>query len=119
MLILEGAQTGLNGETILKKRLGYRKMFHDFDLTKVAKMTEKALEMLLDNAEIIRNRLKIYSARQNARIFLNIQKEFGNFAVYVWRFVNNQPRINHGKHFKSIPTKTSKSDVLSKNLKKK
>lgn len=118
MLILEGAQAGLNWETILKKREGYRKAFHQFDPVKVATMTDKALDACIQNPEIIRNRLKIYSARQNAQVFLKIQQEFGTFDRYVWGFVNGMPIKNHWKHFKDIPVTTAESDALSKDLKK-
>lgn len=87
MLILEGAQAGLSWETILKRREGYRKAFHHFDPKKVAAMSDEELERLRQNPEIIRNRLKIYAARKNAKVFLEIQREFGSFDAYVWRFV--------------------------------
>jgi len=118
MLILEGAQAGLSWEIILKKREGYRKAFHDFDPTKVAHMKDAELEALCNNPEIIRNRLKIFSARQNARVFLSIQKEFGSFDRYLWSFVNDQPIVNQRKSLKDIPATTSESDALSKDLKK-
>jgi len=118
MLILEGAQAGLSWETILKRRDGYRKAFHNFIPSKVAAMTDETLEKLRTNPNIIRNRLKIYAARQNARVFLAIQKEFGTFDSYVWSFVKNQPILNHPKHFKDLPSKTPTSDLLSKDLKK-
>lgn len=118
LLILEGAQAGLSWETILKRREGYRRAFHNFDPHKVATMTDAALEALRNNTEIIRNRLKIYGARKNARVFLNIQKEFGTFDAYVWGFVKGQPIINHRKQFKDVPTTTAISDALSKDLKK-
>lgn len=117
MLILEGAQAGLSWETILKKREGYRKAFHQFDVVKVAYMSDFELELLRQNPEIIRNRLKIYSVRQNAKVFLKIQKEFGTFAHYLWSFVKNKPIINHWTYFEDVPVKTSLSDALSKDLK--
>lgn len=117
-LILEGAQAGLSWETILRKREGYRKAFHKFDPVKVAKMSDNELEKLLQNPEIIRNRLKVFSARQNAQVFLQIQKEFGSFDKYVWHFVNNKPIKNHRKALKEIPASTKESDALSKDLKK-
>src|SRR5580765_1237350 len=86
MLILEGAQAGLSWETILKRRQGYRKAFFNFDPTKVAAMTDQQLEALRHDESIIRNRLKIYAARQNAQVFLKIQQEFGSFDRYVWGF---------------------------------
>jgi len=118
MLILEGAQAGLSWETILKRRDGYRKAFHNFDPKKVALMTDQELEALRENPEIIRNRLKIYAARQNAKSFLNIQKEFGSFDAYIWGFVNQKPIVNHWKQLKDAPVTTSVSDALSKDLKK-
>lgn len=118
MLILEGAQAGLSWETVLKKREGYRKVFHGFDPVKVAMMTDEELEGLRDNPEIIRNRLKIYAARQNASVFLKIQEEFGSFDQYVWAFVKGKPIKNHWQQLKEIPDHTAESDALSKDLKK-
>jgi DNA-3-methyladenine glycosylase I len=118
MLILEGAQAGLNWETILKKRHGYRKAFHQFDPRKVAKMTDNELESLLQDEGIIRNRLKVFSARKNALVFLAIQKEFGSFNDYLWRFTNGAPIQNHRERLSDIPTSTAISDALSKDLKK-
>jgi DNA-3-methyladenine glycosylase I len=118
MLILEGAQAGLSWETILKRREGYRRAFHNFDVIKVAAMTDEALEALRDNPGIIRNRLKIYATRKNARVFLDIQKEYGTFDAYLWGFVNGQPMVNHRQRFQDVPTSTAVSDALSKDLKK-
>lgn len=118
MLILEGAQAGLNWETILKKRHGYRKAFHQFDPRKVAKMSDDELESLLQDEGIIRNRLKVFSARKNALVFLAIQKEFGSFNDYLWRFTNGAPIQNHWERLCDIPTSTVISDALSKDLKK-
>lgn len=118
MLILEGAQAGLSWETVLKKREGYRKAFHYFDPCKVAVMTDRELEDLRQNPEIIRNRLKIYAARQNAQVFLKIQQEFGSFDHYLWAFLDGKPIINHWRRFEDVPPKTKISDVLSKDLKK-
>lgn len=118
MLILEGAQAGLSWETILKRRDGYRKAFHRFDPKKVASMTDQELDSLLQDEGIIRNRLKVYAARQNAQVFLKIQKEFGSFDSYVWGFVEGKPKINHWKRFKDVPVTTPESDALSKDLKK-
>lgn len=118
MLILEGAQAGLSWETILKRRKGYKEAFHNFNPKKVAAMTDKELNALLKNEKIIRNRLKIYSARQNALSFLQIQKEFGTFSKYLWAFVNNKPIVTRPKHLKDLPPKTPISDALSKDLKK-
>ena len=118
MLILEGAQAGLNWETILKKREGYRELFHNFNPTKVANMRDDDLENLMLNPKIIRNRLKIFSARNNAQIFLTIQKEFGSFNNYVWRFTNGKPIVNSWKTITEIPATSQESDALSKDLKK-
>ena len=118
MLVLEGAQAGLSWETILKRRQGYRDAFHQFDPKKVAGMSDAELESLRENKNIIRNRLKIYSARQNAQVFLNIQKEYGSFSHYLWSFVEGKPIITPRKHFKQVPVTTAESDALSKDLKK-
>lgn len=118
MLILEGAQAGLSWETILKRRVEYRKAFHNFDPSRVARMTDEELNALLQNAGIIRNRLKIYSARRNAQVFLQIQKEYGSFDKYVWNFVHGKPIVIRRKTLKEIPASTPESDALSKDLKK-
>jgi DNA-3-methyladenine glycosylase I len=118
MLILEGAQAGLSWETILKRRAGYRRAFHEFDVNQVAAMTNEQLEGLKANAEIIRNHLKIYAARNNARVFLDIQQEYGSFAKYLWGFVGGNPILNHWENFEDVPITTSESDALSKDLKK-
>jgi DNA-3-methyladenine glycosylase I len=117
-LILEGAQAGLSWETILKRRDGYRKAFHQFDPHKVAKMKDQDLEKLMQNEGIIRNRLKIFSARQNAITFLQIQKEFGSFDAYVWSFVQGKQKVGKAKTLKELPVSTKESDALSKDLKK-
>ena len=118
MLILEGAQAGLTWETILKRREGYREAFKQFDLIAVANMPDAELEMILTDSNIIRNRLKIFSARDNAKAFINIQHEFGTFDAYVWRFVSGQPKINRPDTMLAVPTNTPESDALSKDLKK-
>ena len=118
MLILEGAQAGLSWETILKRREGYREVFHYFDPLKVASMSDDELNFLLQDEKIIRNKLKVYAARRNARVFLEIQQEFGSFDRYVWKFVNDHPIINRRKNLKDIPVTTKESDALSKDLKK-
>ncbi len=117
MLILEGAQAGLSWETILKRREAYRAVFHHFDPVKVAAMTDQDLMRLCADIRIIRNRLKIFAARQNAQVFLQIQKEFGSFDAYVWRFVGGAPIQNHW-HWFEVPVTTPESDALSKDLKK-
>lgn len=118
MLILEGAQAGLSWETILKRREGYLAAFHHFDPRKVARMSDKDLEALRQDERIIRNRLKIYAARQNAMVFLKIQEEYGSFDAYVWSFVKNKPIVHHYKRLKDLPTSTPESIALSKDLKK-
>lgn len=117
-LILEGAQAGLSWETILKKRDAYRKAYHHFDPAKVARMTDAQLEKLLQNEGIIRNRLKVYAARSNARAFLDIQKEFGSFDAYVWRFVGGKPINMRCQEKGDVRATSPESDALSKDLKK-
>lgn len=118
MLILEGAQAGLSWETILKRREGYRKAFRKFDVKKVARMTDEELEKLMHDEGIIRNRLKIFGARKNALAFIEIQKEFGSFDAYLWRFVGGKPLQNKRTGLGDIPATTPESDALSKDLKK-
>jgi DNA-3-methyladenine glycosylase I len=118
LLILEGAQAGLSWETILKKREGYGKAFHGFDPAKVAAMRDTELEALSQNPEIIRNRLKIYGTRQNARVVLQIVQEFGSFDHYLWAFVKGTPIKNHWLRLKDVPVQTPESNALSKDLKK-
>ncbi len=117
MLILEGAQAGLSWETVLKKRENYRKAFDDFEPQKIAKYNENKKEELLENKGIIRNRLKIKSAIQNAQAFLKIQNEFGSFDKYIWKFVKNKPIQNTFKSLSDLPSKTELSDTISKDLK--
>lgn len=118
MLILEGAQAGLSWETILKRRKGYREAFHNFDPVKVAAMNDEELDQLKSDQRIIRNQLKISAARKNACVFLEIQKEFGSFDRYLWKFVNDKPIVNKWKSMQDVPTTTPISDAISKDLKK-
>ena len=118
MLVLEGAQAGLSWETVLKKRESYRKAFDDFDPEKVARYDETKQTELLQNKGIIRNRLKIKSAIQNAGVFLEIQKEFGSFDAYIWNFVDDKQVQNRFNSIKELPAKTELSDMISKDLKK-
>lgn len=118
MLILEGAQAGLSWEIVLKKRDGYKAAFKNFNIESCAKMGDEELENLMQNPNIIRNRLKIFSVRKNAIAFIEIQKEFGSFDNYIWKFVDNKPLINHIKSLNEIPVKTEISDKISKDLKK-
>lgn len=115
-LILEGAQAGLSWSTILKKREGYRKAFAGFDPQKVARFTEARVEKLLLDPGIVRNRLKVNAAVNNAKRFLEVQKEFGTFDDYIWDFVGGKPIINKRKTLKDIPATTPESDKLSKDL---
>lgn len=118
MLILEGAQAGLNWETILLRRKNYQRAFHHFIPEKVANMPDSELIKLLDDTGIIRNRKKIWSARKNATVFIDIQQDFGSFDNYVWSFVNNHPIINRPKTMADVPTTSSEAITLSKDLKK-
>lgn len=115
-LILEGAQAGLSWETVLQKRDNYRAAFDNFEPMKVAKYNQRKVKRLLDNAGIIRNRLKIASAIQNASAFMAVQQEFGSFEVYLWGFVDNRPLKR--KRGASVPARTPLSDALSKDLAK-
>ena len=117
-LTLEGAQAGLSWETILKKRDNYRKAFDNFDVRKVARYAPERIERLLQNPGIVRNRLKIQSTIQNAKAFLDVQREFGSFDAYVWRFVGGRPIINRPKSLHEVPTSTPESDALSRDLRK-
>jgi DNA-3-methyladenine glycosylase I len=117
-LILEGAQAGLSWITILKRREGYVKAFSNFDANKVAKYNQKQIEKLLKDESIIRNRLKINSAVNNAKQFLKVQKEFGTFDKYIWSFVNHKPIKNKFKKLSDLPASTLISETMSKDLKK-
>jgi len=117
-LILEGAQAGLSWITILKRREGYRKAFSNFDVKKVAKYNQKQIDKLLKDESIIRNRLKVNSAVNNARQFLKVQQEFGTFDKYIWSFVNNKPIKNKFKKLLDLPASTMISDKMSKDFKK-
>jgi len=117
-LILEGAQAGLSWVTILKRREGYRKAFSNFDAKKVTKYNQKQIDKLLKDESIIRNRLKITSAVNNAKQFLKIQKEFGTFDKYIWSFVDHKPIKNKFQKLSDLPAFTLISEKLSKDLKK-
>lgn len=117
MLILEGAQAGLSWYTILKRREGYRKAFKHFDVHKVARMTDEELERVLAEGDIIRNRLKVFSTRKNALAFIAIQKEFGSFDAYIWRFVGGKPKVNRPGPGQFV-ARTTESDSIAKDLKK-
>ena len=117
-LVLEGAQAGLSWSTILNKRESYRKAFAGFDPVKVARFTQAKVEKLLQDPGIVRNRLKVEGTVRNAKAFLAVQKEFGSFDKYVWRFVGGKPRRNHPTALEKVPASTPESDALSKDLKK-
>lgn len=116
-LTLESAQAGLSWLTILRRREGYRRVFHQFNALRVSKMSEKEIEQALSNPGIIRNRLKVNSAVRNAQVFLEIQREFGSFDKYIWGFVNNKPVENHPKSLLDVPATNELSDKVSKDLK--
>ena len=116
-LILEGAQAGLSWRTVLHKRAAYRAAFANFDPRRVARFDARKVKTLLNNAGIIRNRLKIESTISNARAFLAVQKEFGSFDRYVWRFVGGRPIVNHWTTLRQIPARAPESDALSADLK--
>ena len=117
-LILEGAQAGLSWATILKKRGNYRKAFDQFDPEIVAKYGKRKQQSLLANAGIVRNRLKIEAAIQNAKAFLAVQEEYGTFDEYIWRFVGSEPKQNAWKSMKAVPAQTPESDAMRKDLKR-
>jgi len=118
MLILEGAQAGLSWLTILKKRQNYRRAFDNFEIEKVAAYTDADCLRLLADPGIVRNRLKIESARKNARGALHIQEEFGSFATFLWQYVNHLPRQNNWESLAQVPARTEQSDAMSRDLKK-
>ena len=115
-LILEGAQAGLSWDTILKKRDNYRAAFDGFDAKKIARYDRRKMLALMRDEGIVRNRLKIFSAVQNAKAFLAVQKEFGSFDRYIWQFVGGKPLVNAWKS--KVPSRTAESDAMSKDLKK-
>jgi DNA-3-methyladenine glycosylase I len=117
-LILEGAQAGLSWATILKKRDNYRAVFDRFDAKKIARYDDQKIQELLANPGIVRNRLKVQAAIQNARTFLEVQKEFDSFDAYIWQFVGGKPIVNRWKTLKELPAHTAESDAMSKDLKK-
>jgi DNA-3-methyladenine glycosylase I len=117
-IVLDGAQAGLSWQTVLRKREAYRKAFDDFDFAKVARYGDKKIAELLENPGIIRNKLKVNSAVKNARAFLEVRKEFGTFDVYIWQFVDGKTIHNTWKSMKEIPARTSESDAMSNDMKK-
>jgi DNA-3-methyladenine glycosylase I len=118
MLVLEGAQAGLTWDTILRRRESYREAFAGFDPVKVARFDRRKKTALLKNAGIIRNRLKIEAAVSNAQAFLAVQKEFGSFDRYVWKFVGGKSIVNRWHNMAEVPANSAESDALSKDLKK-
>lgn len=116
-LILEGAQAGLSWQTILNKRTAYRQAFNRFNPAKIARYTKRDVNRLLKNAGIVRNRLKIESAINNAQCFLKIKREFGSFDKYSWGFVNNRPITHHHTKLSQIPATTKEAEVFSHDLK--
>jgi DNA-3-methyladenine glycosylase I len=116
LLILEGAQAGLSWSTILNKRDNYRKAFDNFDARRIARYKSDKVARLLADAGIVRNRLKIAAAIQNAKAFLEVQKEFGSFDRYIWRFVGGKPRQGRRRSMKQVPARSPESDAMSKDL---
>ena len=116
LLILEGAQAGLSWSTILNKRDGYRRAFDNFDASRIARYDARKLRELLATPEIVRNRLKIAAAVQNAKAFLEVRKEFGSFDSYIWRFAGNGPIQNAWRSLSEVPARTAESDAMSKDL---
>ncbi len=118
VLVLSGAQAGLSWSLVLKKREGYRRAFADFDPEKVARYSARRIQSLTSDPEIIRNRMKIEAAVRNARAFLKIQEEFGDFDSYCWRFLGGRPKLNRWKTMRQIPATSPESDAFSKDLKR-
>lgn len=117
-LILEGAQAGLSWEIILRKREHYRQAFAEFDPVRVARFTPHRIQKLMENAGLVRNRLKLDGTVKNARAFLQVEREFGSFARYAWDFVGGEPRQNAWASLREVPATTMESDALSRDLKK-
>ena len=117
-LTLEGAQAGLSWQTILNKRENYRKAFRNFDVAAVSRFRQEQIEKLMKDPGIVRNRLKIESTISNAKAILKVQKEFGSLDEYLWAFVNGRPKINRWDSFKKVPTRTTESDAMSAELKR-
>lgn len=118
MLVLEGAQAGLAWITVLRKREGYRELFDGFDASRIARYTDRKLEKLLLDPRIIRNRLKVFGTRQNARAFLAVQDDMGSFSDYIWGFVDHAPVQNSWRSMRNVPATSEISDRLSKDMKK-
>jgi len=118
LLILEGAQAGLSWITILKKRAAYRRAFDRFDARKVARYDEAKIAALLVDQGIVRNRLKIRATVQNARAYLEVQREFGTFAKYIWRFVEGRTLHSRRRRMEDVPARSAESDAMGRDLKK-
>ena len=117
-LVLDGAQAGLSWSTILKKRDAYRQAFDNFDAAAIARYGKRKVNQLLANAGIVRNRLKIASAIQNAKAFLTVREEFDSFDAYIWQFIGGRPQVNSWPSLDQIPAHTAESDAMSKDLKR-
>jgi len=117
-LVLDGFQAGLSWSTILAKRDNFSKAFDDFDYKKIVQYDEKKIESLLQDAGIIRNKLKIKAAISNARAFLKVQEEFGSFDRYIWSFTDGKTMVNHWRTMEEVPATSKESDAMSKDLKK-
>ncbi|MEM8501155.1 MAG: DNA-3-methyladenine glycosylase I [Pseudomonadota bacterium] len=117
-LVLEGAQAGLSWSTILNKREGYRKAFDNFDVKKIARYSESKIQRLLNNPDIVRNKLKVRGTVINAQLFMDVQREFGSFSDYIWAFVDGKPIVNSPRTMSDVPATTARSDAMSKALKK-
>lgn len=117
-LVLDAFQAGLSWAIVLKKREGFRRAFAGFDPARVARFSDARLEKLLTDDSIVRNRLKVFAARANARAFVAVQREFGSFDNYIWRFVDGRPRINRWRRLSQIPARTSQSDAMSADLRR-
>ena len=117
-LVLEGAQAGLSWSTILNKRENYRRAFDGFDPRRIAQYRPSKIKALLADPGIVRNKLKIMSAVENAKAFLRVQEEFGSFDRYIWQFVGGKPQVNKRKSLRQIPAQTPESDAMSKDLKR-
>jgi DNA-3-methyladenine glycosylase I len=118
MLILEGAQAGLNWATILKKRESYRKAYDNFNPAAIARYSSRKVASLLADTGIVRNRLKVAASIDNARAFLKVREEFGSFDAYIWSFVGGKPRHNAWKNLTQLPARTAESDAMSKDLRR-
>ena len=118
MFTLGGAQAGLSWAIVYKKRAGYRKLFHNFEINKCSRMTNAYLEKILTDPSIIRNRLKVFSVRKNALAALKVIEEFGSFSDYLWTFVGGKPIVNRIKKMSDIPATSPESDAMSKDMKK-